>query len=195
MSLTVRELIRTGAISSRDATIAGAVAGGLIVLLLVFVFTVDAGMRRKRDELNQRIAAKMNELEAAEQLASRESDLKTELRDVQDVVAKFEAKLPTRRELPKLYREWQEAAGQAGVTGLNIRKQDEIEGTTLVTVPYAFAATGSYHQLATFINMLECGNRFMKVSKLHIGEQENGVSNAEFTLSTYLFKEREEVGG
>ena len=190
MSITMRELVRTGAISSKDATIAGSVAAGLVVLLVLYIALVDAGLRRHRDELNASVATKMSELAAAQELASREVELEIELEEVDELVRKFEAKLPTRKELPRLYREFQEAAGQAGVKVMGIKTLDEVDGPTLVTVPYSFSVSGTYHQLGTFINMLECGDRFMKVSKLHIGKQESGVSTAKFTLSTYLFKEK-----
>ena len=188
MSITVRELIRTGAISSKDATIAGSVAAGLVVLLVLYIAVVDTGLRGNRDRLNESIVTKVNELNAAKELAAREVELEEELRNLDETVRKFEAKLPTRKTLPRLYREFQEAAGQAGVKVKGIRKLEEIGGATLVTVPYSFSVSGTYHQLGTFINMLECGGRIMKVSKLHIGEQNLGVSSAEFTLSTYLFK-------
>jgi len=190
MSITVRELIKTGTISSKDATIAGSVAAGLIVLLVLYIAVVDTGQRGRRDELNDSIAAKVNELEAAKELAEREVELEQELQDLEDTVNEFEAKLPTRKTLPQLYREFQEAAGQAGVKVKGIKKLEELDGAALVTVPYSFSVSGTYHQLGTFINMLECGGRIMKVSKLHIGKQELGVSNADFTLSTYLFKEQ-----
>jgi len=190
MSVTMRELIKTGAISSKDATIAGFIAIGLVVLLVLYIAVIDAGMKRHRDELNESVRMKMDDLEAAQSLAAREVELENELREIDEIVRKFEAKLPTRKELPRLYREFQEAAGQAGVKVEGIKKLDEGGGATLVTIPYSFSVSGAYHQLGTFLNMLECGDRFMKVSKLHIGEQENGVSTAEFTLSTYLFKEK-----
>jgi len=190
MSVTMRELIKTGAISSKDTTIAGFIAIGLVVLLVLYIAVVDAGMKRSRDELNDTVRTKMNELKAAQSLAKREKELEKELSEIDEIVTKFEAKLPTRKELPRLYREFQEAAGQAGVKVKSIEKLDEGDGSTLVTFPYSFSVSGAYHQLGTFLNLLECGDRFMKVSKLHIGKQEKGVSTAEFTLSTYVFKEK-----
>ena len=190
MSIAVRDLIRTGTISSKDATIAGSVVVCLVVLLVLYIAVVDTGQRRRRDELNEIIVTKVNELNAAQELAEREVELEDERKILKDTVTQFEAKLPTRKTLPQLYREFQEAAGQAGVKVKGIRKLDEVDGAALVTIPYSFSVSGTYHQLGTFINTLECGGRIMKVSKLHIGTQDLGVSNAEFTLSTYLFKEK-----
>ena len=75
MSITVRELIKTGTISSKDATIAGSVAAGLIVLLVLYIAVVDTGQRARRERLNESIAAKVNELEAAKELAEREGEI------------------------------------------------------------------------------------------------------------------------
>ena len=41
--------------------------------------------------------------------------------------------------------------------------------------------------LGKVINILEMGDRFVKVSNMHIGEEKDGVCEARFTLSTYLF--------
>jgi len=189
MAVAIHELIKKGTISSKDATIAGSVAAGFIVFLILYVALVDTAMKRHRDELGQRVGVKMSELEAAERLAEREEELADEFARIAELVEKFGAKLPTRKQLPRLYREFQVAAGEAGVRVRAIKKQNEVQGQTLVTIPYSFSVSGTYHQLATFMNMLECGDRFMKISELHIGEQENGISKADFKLSTYLFRE------
>jgi len=191
MSVKLHELVRRGTISSKDATIAGAVALGLVLLLILYIVLIETGLKRKADQLNRQVAEKFDELDVTRKLAKREDALEKELAKVEELVQRFEDMLPTRKELPRLYGGFQEAAGQAGVKVEFIKKQAEIEpsGSPLVTVPYSFSVSGTYHQLATFMNMLEEGARFMKISELAVGEQENGVSKANFTLSTYLFKE------
>ena len=151
---------------------------------------VQGTLDRQADELNASIQAKKQELDEANRLADREEKLQLELTEVEDLVGRFEKRLPTRTEIPRLYGNFQETAADAGVKVGFIKKKSESSDATLITIPYDFSVYGTYHQLASFINGLEAGSRFMKISKLQIGEQEQGVSNATFTLSTYLFKEK-----
>ncbi len=186
----LQELVRHGSISNKDATIAGIISAGLVGVLLLYVLIVQSSMSRQTDELNASIRNLAKELDDAKRLAAQEEELKAQLVNVEDLVKQFEAKLPTRTEIPRLYEGFQTAAEQAHVKVDFIKKMKETSDETLVTIPYEVSVYGNYHQLASFINRLETGARFMKISKLNIGEQKDGVSNAKFTLSTYLFKEK-----
>ncbi|HQK75497.1 MAG TPA: type 4a pilus biogenesis protein PilO, partial [Candidatus Hydrogenedentes bacterium] len=67
------------------------------------------------------------------------------------------------------------------------------EGAKL-TIPYRIVVRGSFHDIAEFINRLERFKRYLKVSELQVGPEKDGVSEAEFTLSTYTFVENDTEG-
>jgi Tfp pilus assembly protein PilO len=60
------------------------------------------------------------------------------------------------------------------------------------TIPYSVTARGNFHQIIQFINRLERFQRYLKVSDLNIGKEDEGVAQASFTLSTYRFIQSEE---
>jgi len=182
-------------ITKRDWVIVGCIVVGLLaVALLVAVFVYQPqrdAMRRLDDE----IAVQQEELRVAREIAAKKDELERKLKEIEQLVERFEAKLPTRKEIPKLYRKFQLAAGDANVVVRSIEKLDEIKKPPRIDIPYQFKVSGSYHEVVTFINTLEMGERFVKISDVHIGEQKRGISDAEFKLTTFLFVEEAEGAG
>ncbi len=179
-------------ITKQDWITVGCIVVGLVLVALLVALFVYQPQRNELARLDGEIMAQERELSALRETAAKKDELEARLREIQQVVERFEAKLPTRKEIPKLYRKFQLAAGDANVVVKSIEKLDEIKKPPRVDIPYVFKVSGSYHQIATFINTLETGERFVKISDVHIGEQKRGVSDAEFKLTTFLFVEEAE---
>jgi hypothetical protein len=45
--------------------------------------------------------------------------------------------------------------------------------------------------MGEFLRSLEFGDRFIKVEDVNIGPEEEGISEAKFTISTYMFVSNE----
>jgi type IV pilus assembly protein PilO len=178
-------------ITRQDRLIVGCIAVGLIVVAVVVAAFVYRPQNAEARKLDEDIEATQAELDIANETARKMDELEKKLERIKLLVERFEAKLPTRKEIPKLYKKFQVAAGEANVTVDSIEKLDETKVHPRVEIPYQFKVSGSYHELASFINALEMGERFVKISGVHIGEQEGTASQAEFTLTTYLFTEEE----
>jgi Tfp pilus assembly protein PilO len=179
-------------ITKQDKIIVGCIGAGLVVVVLLVVAFVYLPQKEQIGRLDSEIASVHDELAVAMETAAKKEELEKELKEIDKRVASFEAKLPTRKEIPKLYRKFQLAARDAGVVVKLIKKLDETKKAPRVEIPYEFEVSGSYHQLAAFINKLEMGERFVKISDVHVEEQEHGVSDTSFRLTTYLFVEGEE---
>ena len=176
-------------VTKQDWVVVGCIAAAVVVVVLVVAALVYAPQKAERQRLDDEIAQARGELNVAKETARRMDELEKELEEIEQLVARFEAKLPTRKGIPKLYRKFQLAAGEANVVVESIEKLDESKQAPRIEIPYEFKVSGSYHQLASFINALEMGERFVKISDLHVGEQKSGVSEADFRLTTYLFTE------
>lgn len=177
--------------TKQDWLIVGCICAGLIVVAVVVAAFVYVPQRAEMRKLDEETASVQVELDVAKETARKMDELEKELERILLLVERFEAKLPTRKEIPKLYKKFQVAAGNANVVVESIEKLDEIKKAPRIEIPYKFEVSGSYHELATFINTLEIGERFVKISNMHVGEQESGVSKADFGLTTYLFTEEE----
>ena len=179
-------------VTKQDKIVVGCIATGIIAVALLAVGLVFLPQMTEIGQLNDDIASWEAELAEAKETVAKKEELEEELKEVDERVAKFEAKLPDRKEIPKLYRKFQLAARDANVVVELIKKLEEKRKPPRVEIPYEFEVSGSYHELATFINKLETGARFVKISDVHIEEQERGVSKASFGLTTFLFVELQE---
>ncbi len=177
----------TGKVTRQDLIIAGTIAVIIVVLVVVFFVGVKLPLDSRAEDIDEQIAATREELRTAKEIASNRPLLEAEVKRVSDMVYKFEERLPTRREIPQLYRWFWRAAEDAGVVVEKIDKQPEGETQTEIAIPYKFVVSGPFASLGKVINILEMGDRFVKVSNMNIGEEEGGVCEARFTLSTYLF--------
>jgi Tfp pilus assembly protein PilO len=178
-------------ITKQDWLIVGCICAGLIVVAVVVAAFVYVPQRAEMRKLDDDTASTQAELDVARETAQKMDELEKKLERILLLVERFEAKLPTRKEIPKLYKKFQLAAGDANVVVESIERLDETKKALRVEIPYKFEVSGSYHELAAFINTLEIGERFVKISDVHIGEQKSGVSKADFRLATYLFTEGE----
>ena len=60
-------------------------------------------------------------------------------------------------------------------------------------IPYKAITDGQFHQIVSFINMLERDERYLKISDLDIDEEIEGISKATFVLSTFRFLNEPEI--
>jgi Tfp pilus assembly protein PilO len=120
--------------------------------------------------------------------------LEADTEKTRTVVAMFEERLPSQREIPTLVREFEDLATQAGVA-FEVQPKPPVKDDRKETIPYAITTYGDFHQMVDFVNRLERYKRYLKVSDLRIEEQKQGVSKGTFTLSTYRFIQQQEQAG
>ena len=178
-------------ITKEDKIMVGCIVAVIVAVAVLVVGFVYVPQKAEIGRLDNEISTMQDELAVAKETAAKKEELERELQEIDQRVASFEAKLPDRKTIPKLYRKFQLAARDANVVVKLIKKLDETKKAPRVEIPYEFEVSGSYHELASFINKLEMGERFVKISEMHIEEQERGASNASFRLTTYLFVEEE----
>jgi Tfp pilus assembly protein PilO len=167
----------------------GAMGAIIAATVVGFYFFVHEGQVKERQELRGKIAKVSGELETAKKLKADIATLRIETEEIESLVAEFAERLPNDREINVLIAKFESIANQVGLsvdmTPLPTTKDERKE-----TIPYDVAATGDFHQLTNFINKLERYERYVKVSKLKIQEEENGTSEATFVVSTYRFIEQ-----
>ena len=102
-------------------------------------------------------------------------------------ISKFEERLPTDKEVPRLLRQFQQIAESSGVKYQSITAEPIEERDVYVRIPFRVKVRGFYPEIGEFLRSLEFGKRFIKVEDLDIGPQEKGNSEAHFIISTYMF--------
>ncbi|MFO7976041.1 MAG: type 4a pilus biogenesis protein PilO [Candidatus Hydrogenedentota bacterium] len=178
-----------GTVTPKDWMFVGVVLGLTLILGAVFYFLIYQPELGRLDKTAKELKQARQELQTAQQLAANIDELREETAKITEVVSEFEERLPSQREIATLLTQFEDIAGDVGGLDVQMRAQAPHREGTKLTVPYRIVVRGSFHNIAEFINRLERFKRYLKVSDLEIGRQEEGVSEAEFTLSTYTFVE------
>ena len=174
-----------------------AVNGGILVLAIglgaAIVFLGVVGENDTREQLLEQIEVTGQKLAKTKETAENIEDLRQEEAKMKMLVDMFKRRLPTKQEISSLFRTFEEFEREIG-RGLTVDKRAMPSkfDARKETIPYRMNASGSFHQIARFINRLERYERYFQISDLHIGPQEDGASQARFVLSTYRFIEEEE---
>jgi Tfp pilus assembly protein PilO len=177
-----------GRVTPRDLLYCGVIIALAVVLVSAYYFLLYmpdqeeiAAMQAERADL-QRELVQAREIEANIEALRQEAEKWTRLVDL------FEQRLPTKREIPGLIRKFEGISDDIGLR-VELSTLPTTRDAKKETIPYQVVCRGSFHQIVTFINELERDERYLKVSDLDIEEEEAGVSEASFTLSTFRFIE------
>ncbi|HEO71635.1 MAG TPA: hypothetical protein ENN80_10260 [Candidatus Hydrogenedentes bacterium] len=183
-----------GAVTPKDLAISGAIAAIAAGLCVAFVFVVVMPKKAALEDLKANTLQARKDLELAEKTSANMEELERKHGEMQSLVSEFEQRLPTIQEIPTLLRTFEGYAEEIGLR-LDLQSSTPKEDARKETRPYKVKAQGDFHQIATFINLLERSQRYFKITDLELDEQVSGVSEAKFTLSTYRFKESLEGAG
>lgn len=172
---------------TREDWIAFAVIIGVSVLILAgFLFGLKPRMAKVTEQLKSNDAKVFAVLEEAIEKSKEVKKLEAETQNVQGLVHEFELRLPTTREITRLVQDFEQMASAENVR-IEFSSLATMNDGRKETIPYSIVAHGSFHQLAGFINKLELFKRFLKITDLEIGPQEDGIARAKFKLNTYRF--------
>lgn len=175
-----------GTVTTRDWIAVAGIIGVAAALSAAFIFLVHQKQQEEIAQVRADDALVMADLEQAIDIKNKIDDLRTETASIEKLVREFEERLPSKREIPTLLREFEYMAAEEDLdvelSPLSRNKDERKE-----TIPYKIVARGGFHQIASFINRLERFKRYLKISNLDIGASEEGISTAKFTLNTYRF--------
>ncbi|MDX9974149.1 MAG: type 4a pilus biogenesis protein PilO [FCB group bacterium] len=177
-----------GTVTRKDWTAVAIILGSTMLAAAVFVFLVHAEQKKKLASLESELTAKEGELTQALNTQRNIESLRAETKSVKELVSSFENRLPDTSDMPKLLEQFEQMAQEVGLD-VTLTSQDRVVDERKETIPYSVAARGNFHQIVSFINRLERHDRYLSVSKLEITEQDEGISEAKFTLSTYSFRQ------
>lgn len=175
-----------GKITPLDWAIAAGIAGVAIVLCLGFYAGVHLSQQSKIANLTKQLTDIRGQLKTAYDIKTNSETLQSEVNKMDDLVSRFQNRLPDEREIPQLLLKF-EALGDSIGLRVELMAQPTFQDANKETIPYKVTARGNFHQIVSFINLLERDERYLKVSDIDIGEQDAGVSECTFTLSTFRF--------
>ena len=159
-------------------------AVGLLVVVTVWLYSayIIRPLMREAGELAQQVRSAREQLKSLESATANEAALREQHRQLQGTVASLRSLLPAEEELPRVIGLLSDLASQAQVKIQSILPQRPIgsqesargpTGTTAKPVMtrevlIQIDALAGYHQLGTFLSLVESSDRPLQVSSLRI---------------------------
>lgn len=175
-----------GKVTPPDMIFAGVVLAVAVAVCAAYYFVLHTRMQAEQATLKSELEDVQTQLRQAREFESNIGALREEAAKWEELVTTFEKRLPDEREIPQLMRKFEQLGYDSGLR-VELSQLRSTQDTRKETIPYEVKAYGNFHQIMEFINQLERHDRYLKVSELNIGEEEAGVSEASFVLSTYRF--------
>lgn len=99
-------------------------------------------------------------------------------------------RLPTEKEIPRLYRQVADLAAQAGIGLALFQPKPSEERAVFAEVPITMTAESGFHQLGAFFDRMARLPRVVTLGdfKLSAIDRPTGTLRAEMTLATYVFR-------
>ncbi len=165
-----------------------AIAYVIVVFLLSFLVKGRVvSLRAISMELSKKTAA----VEEAEELIEGQERYRQEIDQLKKRIEIYEDKLPERREVPQLFRDLDEIAGQSQIKILEVGSDVVEDNDQYRGYSRRLELEGGYHELGRFINKLESLGRFIKVDDIQISSDPQNLlkHNIKLVVSTFVSKE------
>lgn len=168
------------------------VLGIVAVLAIVLIFHV-LFLRPRIQRLRQlvpELATLKKNLHRTMRDAANVDVLKKKQEDLKAKVDFYTDKLPRGKEISSLLESLSRIAKESQIKITEIEPHDRdirSQGEMYLEVPIAVRASGGYHQLGKFINRLEGGSRFIRISDIEIKENSRNSRNHNIRLLLSMF--------
>jgi type IV pilus assembly protein PilO len=170
-----------------------------IAVLLIGVATYSLSVSDSLDKiasLNEEIARQETQLVELEQKAQHRTQFLREVERLKQRLREAEEQLPKQAEIPKVLRDIDYEAKQAGLRVDRFEPQVEAQQGDFAAVPLKMTVRGNYHELAVFLDRLSKMPRIVNVTDLNMTaptvENKKLVVASSYTATTYRFLERED---
>ena len=175
-----------GKITPRDWIAVALLLGVTAGIVGVFYFLVHEKKQEEITQAQETNSKVKTDLEKARKIHAEIDNYIKETNQIRRLVAEFETRLPTEREITGLIRVFEEMAAAQDID-IELSPLSPVAEDNKETIPYRIEASGDFHSVANFINELERYERYLKVSNLEMEPNEEGMSTFKFTLNTYRF--------
>lgn len=173
------------------------VAALALAVLLVGVATNSLSVSEsleKVESLDGEIARQETQLVELEQKAQHRTQFLREVERLKQRLREAEEQLPKQAEIPKVLRDIDYEAKQAGLRVDRFEPQVEAQQGDFAAVPLKMTVRGNYHELAVFLDRLSKMPRIVNVTDLNMTaptvENKKLVVASSYTATTYRFLER-----
>jgi len=175
------------------------IGGAALAVVLIGVatyFLSVADSLEKMENLDSEIATQEKKLVELEQKAQHRTQFQREVERLMQRLREAEEQLPKQAEIPKVLRDIDYEAKQAGLRVDRFEPQAEAQQGDFAAVPLKMTVRGNYHEIAVFLDRLSKMPRIVNVTDLNMTaptvENKKIVVASSYTATTYRFLERQD---
>lgn len=175
------------------------IGGAALAVVLIGVatyFLSVADSLEKMENLDGEIATQEKKLVELEQKAQHRTQFQREVERLMQRLREAEEQLPKQAEIPKVLRDIDYEAKQAGLRVDRFEPQAEAQQGDFAAVPLKMTVRGNYHEIAVFLDRLSKMPRIVNVTDLNMTaptvENKKIVVASSYTATTYRFLERQD---
>jgi type IV pilus assembly protein PilO len=172
----------------RSQRIAAGVLGLVVVAAIgYFAMSPKAAERDVLRRRNDALTAEVLKARADEAMLRR---FRVQAEALRKRLESAQARLPSEREIPGLYRQLSDLALQSGLAVALFASKPAEDRESVSEIPIAMTAEGNYHQLAGFFSRMGKIQRIVNLGEFRLAgiDRPTGTLRAEMTLATYLLK-------
>ncbi len=175
-----------GTVTPKDWAFVAVVLSITGILCVLYFFLFHKPSVEELDGMQIHLTELQGDLQRARETNENIDALREEANKMETLVDLFEDRLPERREIPSLLAKFEGLGDNIGLR-VELTQLPTSMDASKETIPYQARVRGNFHQIVTFINLLERDERYLKISDIDVREENIGVSEATFTLSTFRF--------
>ena len=175
-------------------------AGGLAMIILwAYSAAIFGPLKREADRLGQEVRTARERLKGLEIATSNEAALREQHQQLNQTVESLRKLLPAEQEVPAVIERLSNLASQSGLKIQAISPLRPIDPSAQKSgagsrpivyreIPIQIDALAGYHQLGTFLSLVESGDKPMQVSSLQISQNPREVKrhNIKLLLHSYF---------
>ncbi len=175
-----------GTVTRNDYIFVAVVLAVAILAYAGFHFVPHKSHLAKVATIDQETRVIQGKLTNARRIQLNIDEFRRKAEGMEKVVAGFRERLPEKREISSMIGQFEARADELGVS-VDLSPLPTQPDENKETIPYKVTARGSFHQIVSFMNLLERDRRYIKISNIDIKEEVDGVAESSFTLSTFRF--------
>jgi Tfp pilus assembly protein PilO len=196
-------------VSTKDMVIAGVIIGLAAAIVAGYFFVLRKNMQQEISAATAESQDLADQIAEARRIEKEIDQLIAEKQAMDKLVSDFSKRLPDQANTVELLTQFEELArfdelaGRGRQFNVNVESTERMRDERKETLTYSFRVQGTFHQVASYINRLErfqrqvttaggkteSYERYFSITDLEISEEEEGVCEATFNLSTYRFIE------
>jgi type IV pilus assembly protein PilO len=159
-----------------------------------YLFSVQESLA-KIEEYDGQLERQEAELQKLQRQAQNRTQFLREVERLKQRLREAEEQLPKSAEIPKVLKDIDYEAKQAGLRVDRFEPQNEQQQGDFSAVPLKMTVRGNYHEIAVFLDRLSKMPRIVNVTDLNMTapsvESKKIVVASSYTATTYRFLERE----